>query len=364
VRAWPVHACVPGCPCGRAWDACAACVLGTAIGLRLTTRSLLRAGSGGDGEQAGEDERADATHAHGVSPSPDAAFPFSACDDALVRALNTIADDAYYESLKAELQHKFHEQRMLPQHVTAFFSASTRTVALQKQRDWELYCAIVLPPARSLPAPHDVPWPPPRDVWLDFLVGARKRVRSYERLRMVMCHVCSCAVAFHARERGVPPLSIDPRSIYTAETRRALTRIRRQYGLGVVQVEGITHQEVMSVSNFVDPCCLRDVIAAAAFYMGAHLGGRRPRTLTSLRVKDTLWVAPVLAPQLNPGELAKWRNILPSLATGFLPLATVVAMANLLAKPWRSFVDPFWHALAARGRPDVAQTCQFVFFCK
>ena len=72
--------------------------------------------------------------------------------------------------------------------------------------------------------------------------------------------------------------------------------VKREHGLGVRQVEAIGMREALSGCNFADAYSLQGMAAAASFSMGCLMGGRRPKTLTSIKLKDvvfTAWVVKV-----------------------------------------------------------------------
>ena len=60
--------------------------------------------------------------------------------------------------------------------------------------------------------------------------------------------------------------------------------LKRQHGLGVKQVMAITMHEARNAMHFGDADSVRSIAACAAFAMGANMGGRRPRTLTAIRL--------------------------------------------------------------------------------
>ena len=53
----------------------------------------------------------------------------------------------------------------------------------------------------------------------------------------------------------------------------------------VTQVEGITMQEARNAMHYADFDSVSGVAANAAFTMGVSMGGRRPRTLTAIRLE-------------------------------------------------------------------------------
>ena len=70
--------------------------------------------------------------------------------------------------------------------------------------------------------------------------------------------------------------------------------LKREHGIGVKQVEAITMEECRNACKFGDPNSVRGVSACAAFALGALLGGRRPRSLTTVKLKDLfIWASEV-----------------------------------------------------------------------
>ena len=121
-------------------------------------------------------------------------------------------------------------------------------------------------------------WPPSLDDWLHYLQATRERVSSYERLVTSIACVCKVAVEFKT-SRGLG--ACDPRALYSVEHKKMLVFLAREYGRHVQQVAPICHVEARSGPYFVDDQCVTGMLEGAA--MGCLLGGRRPRTLTSVR---------------------------------------------------------------------------------
>ena len=70
-----------------------------------------------------------------------------------------------------------------------------------------------------------------------------------------------------------------------------MNTVKRQHGFGVRQVEAISMQEAQSGCNVADAYSLQGMAAAASFSMGCLMGGRRPRTLTAVKLKDIEFIA-------------------------------------------------------------------------
>eukprot|EP00884_Botryococcus_braunii_P002997 jgi/Botrbrau1/12699/Bobra.67_1s0063.1 len=70
-----------------------------------------------------------------------------------------------------------------------------------------------------------------------------------------------------------------------------LVFLAREYGRHVKQVAPICHVDARSGPYFVDDQCVTGILEGVAWTMGCLLGGRRPRTLTSVRAEDVVfWV--------------------------------------------------------------------------
>ena len=56
--------------------------------------------------------------------------------------------------------------------------------------------------------------------------------------------------------------------------------------MGVKQVLAITMDEARNATHFGDAESVRGVAMCAAYTIGTVMGGRRPRTLTAIRLRD------------------------------------------------------------------------------
>ncbi|GLC69608.1 hypothetical protein PLESTF_000853700 [Pleodorina starrii] len=87
----------------------------------------------------------------------------------------------------------------------------------------------------------------------------------------------------------------------------------REYGVGVHQVMGINLQEAVSGPNFVDANSVLGCTMAAAWTLGTVCGGRRPRSVAAIRLRDLtlraceVWVR-------SPGQSDKAPCIVPGIA--------------------------------------------------
>ena len=91
---------------------------------------------------------------------------------------------------------------------------------------------------------------------------------------------------FWSKERGVLKEDVDPRVLYSAEHSRTLHTIKREHGMGVKQVLAVTMDEARNATHSGDAESVRGVAMCAAYTIGTVMGGRRPRTLTAIRLRD------------------------------------------------------------------------------
>lgn len=79
---------------------------------------------------------------------------------------------------------------------------------------------------------------------------------------------------------------LDPRRLYGQEHFKLLKMLKREYGGSLRHVKGIDMEEARNFGNFVDKDSVRGLSQAASFAIGCLLGARRPRTITSIRLRD------------------------------------------------------------------------------
>jgi hypothetical protein len=63
--------------------------------------------------------------------------------------------------------------------------------------------------------------------------------------------------------------------------------LRREYGVGVRQVQGVTLNELYNVYRYTVASCMEDTIATASIYVGCGTG-RRPRFVGSIHLKHVI----------------------------------------------------------------------------
>lgn len=168
--------------------------------------------------------------------------------------------------------------------VDAIFQCNTEEGTKTKTRDWRTYANFMY--GQDIPEVHDVSWPPSQDKWVDFLVHARSVVLSYPRFQGMVGNVCEAANRFWSTQRQVSKASIDPRQLYELVHNRTMRALWRQHGPGVKQVAGVTMHEARNGTHFADTESVRGIATCAAFCIGTGMGGRRPHTLTAIRLKD------------------------------------------------------------------------------
>ena len=205
-------------------------------------------------------------------------------EDRVLEALTRVIDEDRGREVEAVIKRGGHDGRNLKGHIKSLFKANSEEGTRMNQGDWYLFCRLIY--GKAIPKFEDVLWPPGRDAWLDFLLELRPQVSSYKRFQGVIGNVCEVANRYWSCQLEKDACAIDPRVLYCAEQRRAMHTIKREYGLGVKQVEAIDMREAQSACNFVDAESLRGMAAAASFSMGCLMGGRRPRTLTCIKLGD------------------------------------------------------------------------------
>ena len=215
--------------------------------------------------------------------------PKNSMEDTVLEALTRVIDEGRSREVVARGDR---EARNLKGHISSLFKANTEEGTRMKQGDWYLYCRMMF--GKGIPRFEDVRWPPERDAWLEFILDLRPQVSSYKRFQGVIGNVCEVANRYWSRERNEDAVAVDPHVLYRLEHCRAMNTVKREYGLGVRQVEAISMREALSACNFADAHSLQGMAAAASFAMGCLMGGRRPRTLTAIKLRDVEFTARVV----------------------------------------------------------------------
>ncbi len=188
--------------------------------------------------------------------------------------------------------------------ITSTFGANTRAGVRMKKHDWRIFmCTMYELTGKEFELATD--WPPSLEVWTAFLTAARPQVSSHPRFLRLCGNICEVGRTWHQVHAGKSP---DPRHLYHSVHQRAVSCLLREYGMKTKQVHGITIGEARNMFRFGDQNSIRDVSWIAAFNMGCIMGGRRPRTLVGVKLKDIVFratpaklkgVGPVLLPSIT-----------------------------------------------------------------
>ena len=197
-------------------------------------------------------------------------------------------DDVHLQEAKELLAGNNRTAETLLAHLNLAITANTETGRDIKVADWLMYTQIVHNQAISV---QDVTWPPSRDDWQKFVLAARPKVSSYDRFKKVVGNVKSIGIRYWSQQRNILSEQVDPTKLYEAVHSTTMRALKREYGMNVRQVSPITMHEARNATHFADVDSLRGVAACAAFTLGCLLGGRRPRTLTSIRLTDIVLTA-------------------------------------------------------------------------
>ena len=191
-----------------------------------------------------------------------------------------------YVACKPGVDGVSHEERQkkIREHTQSLFGSGTRGGTDMRKRDWDIYLRIAY--KEEVPLLGEMLWPPGREEWLEFMSKARPMVSSYKRFATLLANVANVGSVYYARQRNVLACTFDPRKLHAADSKKLMQALKREYGVGVRQVMGITMQEARSGPNFVDGDSVLGCAQGAAWTIGTVMGGRRPRSLTSVRLKD------------------------------------------------------------------------------
>ena len=205
-------------------------------------------------------------------------------EDRVFQAVAGLLLNAHVEAAEERLHKKGPMAARLLQHVNTLFQGNTEEGTRTKFGDWVLFCDIVHP--GPTPEVQEVIWPPSCESWKMYLMEARQRTHSYKRFQGMVGNVCEVAVRYWYKQKGLSQGEVDPRVQYRPEHYRVMHALKRELGLGVTQIAPITMHEARNGTHFADVDSVRGVAACAAFCVGVLLGGRRPRTLTAIRLED------------------------------------------------------------------------------
>lgn len=102
-------------------------------------------------------------------------------------------------------------------------------------------------------------------------------------------NVCDVGVRYfgHLRQLGAAATAVvDPRRLYAQEHHKLLKLLKREHGGTLRHVKGIDMKEARNFGDFVDRNSVRGLSQAVSFAIGCLMGARRPRTITSIRLRD------------------------------------------------------------------------------
>ena len=136
----------------------------------------------------------------------------------------------------------------------------------------------------KVPSITEVIWPPSKDAWLLFLTEGVLRYQATQGSEVG--NVCDIANKYWSQHKQLLVNDIDPRVLYSLIHRQAMGSIKRACGSAVHQVKPISKHEARNATHYQDCESLRGISACAAFSIGTGMGGRRPRTLTAIRLSD------------------------------------------------------------------------------
>ena len=203
-------------------------------------------------------------------------------EQTIFRELQEVLDSSYAVQADSILLRGGRLAALLQGHVESLYLGNTEESSRMKIGDWMLYCRVMH--MGSIPEFQDVQWPPSAGCWLQF--EARKLVSSHKCFQGVVSNVCEVADRFWSNKLGVHKEDVDPRQLYSAEHPRAMHTVKREHGMAVKQVAAVTMDEARNATCFGDAASVRGVAMCAALTIGTLMGGRRPRTLTAIRLKD------------------------------------------------------------------------------
>ena len=213
-------------------------------------------------------------------------------EDTVLKALTCVIDEERGREAEVVMRQSGREGRNLEGHIKSLFKGDTEEGTRMKLGDWYLFCRLMY--GKDIPRFANVTWPPGRDDWLEFLVDLRPQVSSYKCFQGVIGNVCEVANRYWSRVLEEDLAAIDPQMLHRAEQHRAMNAMKRECGLGEMQVEAISMREALSGCNLADAYSLQGMAAAASLSKGCWMGGRRPRTLTAIKLRDVEFTAQVV----------------------------------------------------------------------
>ena len=175
-------------------------------------------------------------------------------------------------------------QAQLVKHAQTLFGAATAKGEDMKRRDWGRFLSLQFPD--GAPDLSSMQWPPGREEWLEVVKNSRARVGTHRRHKGWLSNIVHTACKYFARVRECSEASLDPRQLYQSDPLTLMSALKREYGVGVRQVVGITIREANDGPFVLDPESISECAKGAAWTLGTVCGGRRPRSVAGVRVSD------------------------------------------------------------------------------
>lgn len=219
-----------------------------------------------DGETSADEDAEVAVASESAATKSSTAVPGasrSSLEDRVLGAMHNLVDKAHSMMLQLQQAGGARSTELLQQHANSVFAGNTEESTHMKATDWLKYCNILHPGGQSDIAL--VGWPPSVDGWVKFLLALRPTVGSYKRFQGVVGNVIEVATRFWSQRRDMPAAQLNPAFLYDAMHHRTLHIVKRSWGMGVTQVEGITMLEARNAVHFADSDSVRGIAACAAF---------------------------------------------------------------------------------------------------
>ena len=233
-----------------------------------------------------EDEDAAAERAEAKEKSSKPGMQPLSAEDKVYNSLAVVLDDAHAVEVEVLMAGHTRDAGTLQAHSDDLFQGASKAGYRAKMGHWLMYLKIAYPGQQNVVPLPNVVWPPTLPAWKTFLWSAREQISSYGSFSNAVINVCWLGTRHFSAKTGQGSAQLDPRQLYSQEHLSTMVLIRREYGTAVKQVEAITIHEALNATHFADITSVRGVSQCAAFTMGALMGGRRPRTLTAIRLRD------------------------------------------------------------------------------
>ena len=203
-----------------------------------------------------------------------------------LKALTDGLDNVHLQEAKEALQDNTCNAASPKQHTDDSFTTNTQDGSLSRLADWRFYCTVVY--NKVVPEVADIKWPPTESEWKQILLAARPKVSSIKGLEHVVASVCWVASRHMARNLGSLPEAYlwAPRKKYPFKHCRTMGLLRREYGVGLQQVEAIIMAEFKNATCFADHDSVQGMAECAAFTLADLFDGQRARSLTAVKLRD------------------------------------------------------------------------------